>query len=70
MSPLCRLEKDENGKSIDQKFYRDIIGSLLYLIASRPDVLFSVYLCVRFQSCPKKSHLVAVKKILWYLIGT
>lgn len=47
-----------------------MIGSLLYLTASRPDIMFSVCLCARFQSCPKESHLVAVKRIFRYLLGT
>ena len=70
MSPTCRLDKDENGKSIKKKLYRGMIGSLLYLTASRPDKLFSIYLYTRFQSNPKKSHILAVKRILWYLMGT
>ena len=48
-----KLDKDEQGKSVDIKLYRSMIGSLLYLTASRPDIMFSVYLCARFQSCPK-----------------
>ena len=47
-----------------------MIGSLLYLTASRPDILFSVCLCARFQSNPKESHLVAVKRIFRYLLDT
>jgi hypothetical protein len=47
-----------------------MISSLLYLTASRPDIMFSVYLCARFQSCPKESHLIAVKRIFRYLLGT
>ena len=47
-----------------------MIGSLLYLTASRPDIMFSVCLCARYQSCPKASHLVAVKRIIRYLIDT
>ncbi|XP_074271823.1 secreted RxLR effector protein 161-like [Silene latifolia] len=47
-----------------------MIGPLLYLTASRPDVLFSVCLCARFQANPKESHFKAVKRILRYLIGT
>ena len=47
-----------------------MIGSLLYLTASRPDIMFSVCMCARFQASPKESHLVAVKRILRYLIGT
>ena len=45
-----------------------MIGSLLYLTASRPDIMFSVYICARFKSCPKKAHLVAIKHIFIYLI--
>jgi len=47
-----------------------MIGSLLYLTASRPDILFSVCLCARFQSAPRESHLTAVKRIFRYLKGT
>ncbi|RVW76433.1 Retrovirus-related Pol polyprotein from transposon RE1 [Vitis vinifera] len=50
--------------------YRGMIGSLLYLTASRPDIMYNVCLCARFQSCPKESHLSAVKRILRYLKGT
>ncbi|XP_070014481.1 secreted RxLR effector protein 161-like [Nicotiana sylvestris] len=50
--------------------YRGIIGSLLYLTASRPDIVFSVGLCGRFQSNPKESYLKAAKRILRYLKGT
>ena len=48
MSPSCKLDKDEGGKSIEQKFYRGMIGSLLYLTTSRPDIMFSIYLCALF----------------------
>ena len=47
-----------------------MIGSLLYLTASRPDIMFSVCLCARYQACPKESHLIAVKRILRYVHGT
>ena len=47
-----------------------MIDSLLYLTASRPDIMLSVCLCARFQSCPKVSHLMAVKRIIRYLKGT
>ena len=70
MSSTCRLDKDESGKSIDQKLYRGMIGSLLYLTASRPDIMFSVCMCARYQSNPKESHLLAVKRILRYLSGS
>jgi hypothetical protein len=58
-----KLDKDENMKNVDIKQYRGMIGSLLYLTASRLDILFSLCLCARFQSCPKESHLVPVKRI-------
>ena len=65
-----KLDKDEKGKSIYSTMYRGMIGSLLYLTASRPDIMYSVFLCARFQSCPKESHLSVVKRILRYLKGT
>ena len=70
MSPTCKLNKDENGKSIDQKLYRDIIRSLFYLTISRPDIIFSICICARFQSNLKESHIFAVKRIFNYLMGT
>ncbi|EOY32276.1 Cysteine-rich RLK (RECEPTOR-like protein kinase) 8 [Theobroma cacao] len=70
MSPSTKLDKDDKGKDMDQKLYRGMIGSLLYLTANRPDILFSVCLCARFQSCPKESHLIAVKRIFRYLLDT
>jgi len=47
-----------------------MIGSLLYLTASRPDILFNICLCARFQSDPREPHLTAVKRIFRYLKGT
>ena len=70
MSSSCKLDKDECGKSVDQKLYRGMIGLLQYLTASRPDIMFSVCMCARFQSAPKESHLLAVKRILRYLSGS
>ena len=70
MSTTTQLDKDENGKSIDQKLYRGMIGSLLYITASRPDIMFSVCLCARYQSDPKESHIKAVKRIFRYLKHT
>ncbi|XP_070022946.1 secreted RxLR effector protein 161-like [Nicotiana sylvestris] len=61
---------DETGSPMNQTMYRSIIGSLLYLTANRPDIIFSVGLCARFQSNPKESHLKATKRILRYLKGT
>jgi len=70
MSSSSKLDKDEEGKSVDHKLYRSIIGSLLYLTTSRPDILFSVCICARFQSNPKESHLVASKRIIKYIATT
>jgi hypothetical protein len=64
------LDLDEGGKLVDQTLYRSMIGSLLYLTASRPDIIFSVCMCAHFQACPKEPHLSAVKRILRYLKHT
>ena len=69
MSGSLSLDKDELGKTMDNKLYRSMIRSLLYLTASRPDIIFSVCLCARFQSNPKESHHKAVKRIFRYLKG-
>ena len=70
MSSTLSLDQDKTGTSVNQKEYRGMIGSLLYLTASRPDIMFSVCMCARFQADPKESHLVAVKRIFRYLNGT
>ncbi|GKB09672.1 retrovirus-related pol polyprotein from transposon TNT 1-94 [Tanacetum coccineum] len=70
MSTETKLTKDEEGESVDNTKYRGIIGSLLYLMASRPDIIFSVYLCARFLEDPKTSHLEEVKCIFRYIEGT
>jgi hypothetical protein len=64
------LDLNKGGKSVDQKAYRLMIVSLLHLCASRPDIMLSVCMCARFQSDPKECHLVAVKRILRYLVST
>ncbi|KAE8710759.1 hypothetical protein F3Y22_tig00110319pilonHSYRG00279 [Hibiscus syriacus] len=70
MSSSTKLDLDEGDKCVDVKLYTSMIGSLLYLTASRSDSMFSVCLCARFQSCPKESHLLAVKRIFRYLKDT
>ena len=70
MSNICKLNTDEEGKRVDQKLYREMIGSLLYLTVSRPDIMFSVCMCARFQSDSRESHLIATKRIFRYLVGT
>jgi hypothetical protein len=64
------LDLNTGGKSVDQKVYRSMIGSLLYLCASRPDIMLSVCMCARFQADPKEVHLRAVKRIMRYLVYT
>jgi hypothetical protein len=63
------LDLNKGGKSIDQKAYWSMIGSLLYLYVSRPDIMLSVCMCARFQSDSMECHLVAVKQILRYLVS-
>ncbi|KAJ9566375.1 hypothetical protein OSB04_002341 [Centaurea solstitialis] len=69
MAPL-KLDSDPNGNSVNITEYRGMISSLLYLTASRPDIMFSTCLCARFQADPKESHLNDVKRIFRYLKGT
>ncbi|GJV83840.1 uncharacterized mitochondrial protein-like protein [Tanacetum coccineum] len=63
------LLKDENGEDIDKHMYRSMIGSLMYLTSSRPDIMFVVCACARYQVNPKVSHLYAMKRIFRYLKG-
>ena len=56
ISPSTKLVLDDGNSPVEEKTYRAMIGSLLYLTASRPDIVFSVDLCARFQSVPKESH--------------
>ncbi|GJU42616.1 putative ribonuclease H-like domain-containing protein [Tanacetum coccineum] len=63
------LTKDEEAADVDVHLYRSMIGSLMYLTASRPDIMFAVCACSRFQVTPKTSHLNAVKRIFRYLKG-
>jgi hypothetical protein len=70
MTTSCKLNKDDDAPEIDQTMYRSMIGSLLYLTASRPDIMQVVGLVGRFQSNPKETHVLAVKRIFRYLQGT
>ena len=76
-----KIAKDEVGNSVDQTLYKSMIGSMLYLITSRPDLCYSMGVYARYQASPKDSHLQAIKKIikyvskityygLWYTRGT
>nr|GEX85175.1 uncharacterized mitochondrial protein AtMg00810-like [Tanacetum cinerariifolium] len=63
------LLKDPDGEDVDVHTYRSMIGSLMYLTSSRPEIMFAVCACARFQVTPKASHLHAVKRIFRYLMG-
>nr|GEY70724.1 uncharacterized mitochondrial protein AtMg00810-like [Tanacetum cinerariifolium] len=63
------LSKDATGTNVDVHLYRSMIGSLMYLTYSRPDIMFAVCACSRFQVQPKVSHMHAVKRIFRYLKG-
>ncbi|GKD42713.1 putative ribonuclease H-like domain-containing protein [Tanacetum coccineum] len=69
METKMALTKDEEADDVDVHLYRSMIGSLMYLTASRPDIMFAVCACSRFQVTPKTSHLNAVKRIFKYLKG-
>ncbi|GJW86303.1 putative ribonuclease H-like domain-containing protein [Tanacetum coccineum] len=69
METKMALTKDEEAADVDVHLYRSMIGSLMYLTASRPDIMFAVCACSRFQVTPKTSHLNAVKRIFKYLKG-
>jgi hypothetical protein len=67
MSTTTALDADEDGEPVDQKEYRSMIGSLLYLTATRLGIQFSVCLCACFQASPRTSHRQAIKRIFRYL---
>ncbi|GKA11417.1 putative ribonuclease H-like domain-containing protein [Tanacetum coccineum] len=69
MEPNKALVKDEEADNVDVHLYRSMIRSLMYLIASKPDIMFVVCACARFQVTPKTSHLYVVKRIFRYLKG-
>lgn len=70
LEPNLKLDKDEGGEPVDETGFKQIIGSLRYLCNSRPELNYGVGLISRFMSKPKKSHLLAAKRILRYLQGT
>ena len=70
MATATKLELNTTEKSVDISSYRGMVGSLLYLTASRPDIMFATCLCARFQADPRESHLIAIKRIFRYLKGT
>nr|GEW16168.1 uncharacterized mitochondrial protein AtMg00810-like [Tanacetum cinerariifolium] len=70
MVEKSKLDEDKEGKSVDPSHYHGMIGTLLYLIASRPDLQFAICMCARYQAQPTKKHVHAVKRIFRYLRGT
>jgi hypothetical protein len=70
MSTTTSLGPDEDGEVVGQRYYRSTIGSLLYLIATRPDIQFSMGLCVSFQASPRSLHRTTVQRIFRYLKHT
>jgi hypothetical protein len=70
MSSVASLGSDEDGDAVDQREYRSMIGSLLYLTATRLSIQFAVGLCARFQSSPRSSHRTTVQRVFRYLKHT
>ena len=70
MPTATKLEMNANESKVDISNYRGMVGSLLYLTSSRPDIMFSTCLCARFQADHRESHLIAIKRIFRYLKGT
>jgi hypothetical protein len=70
MSTNVKISADLTSKEVNPTLYRSMIGSLLYLTASRPDIASGVGVCARFQANPKESHLTAVKRIIRYVNAT
>jgi hypothetical protein len=68
--PGCTLSKDEDRVKVDSTFYKQVVGSLMYLTATRPDMMFAVSLISRYMANPTELHLQAAKRILRYLKGT
>ena len=70
MAIATKLELNTKEKKVDISSCRGMVGSLLYLTASRPDIMFATCLCARFQADPRISHLISIKRIFRYLKGT
>ena len=66
----CKLMKYENGVRVDSSRYKQVVGNLMYLIATQPDIMFWVSLLSRYMDHPTELHLPAAKKVLRYLKGT
>nr|GEX33844.1 hypothetical protein [Tanacetum cinerariifolium] len=70
MVEKSKVDEDKQGKAVDPSHYHGMIGTLLYLTASRPDLQFTICMCAQYQARPTEKHLHAVKKIFRYLRGT
>ena len=70
MSPSLKLAFDSNDKKVDTTLFRDMIDNLLYLTIGRLNIMLSVYLCARYQVNPKEYYLLAIKRIIRYLVST
>ncbi|GJV15893.1 retrovirus-related pol polyprotein from transposon TNT 1-94 [Tanacetum coccineum] len=70
MVKKSKLDEDPQGKAMDPTHYRGMVGTLMYLTASRPDIMFVVCMCARYQANPTEKHLHAIKRIFKYLRGT
>jgi hypothetical protein len=70
MSTMTTLDPDEDGEAVNQREYKSMIGSLLYLTTTQPDIQFIVFLCALFQASPRTSHCQAVQRIFRYLKQT
>jgi hypothetical protein len=66
MSTAASLDPDENGEAVDQREYRSMIGSLMYLMVTRSDIQFVMCLCARFQASPCSSHQMTIRRIFGY----
>ncbi|GKD93333.1 retrovirus-related pol polyprotein from transposon TNT 1-94 [Tanacetum coccineum] len=64
------LDEDTQGKAVDPTHYRGMVGTLMYLTSSRPDLVYVVCMCAQYQAWPTEKHLHAVKRIFRYLKGT
>ena len=70
MSPNVKLIVDLLGKNVDSSLYKSMIGSLLYLTASKPDISYSMRVCAKYQANPKESHMIVLKRIIKHVKST
>ena len=70
MSPNVKLIVDLLGKNVDSSLYKSMIGSLLYLTASKPDISYSMRVCAKYLANPKESHMIVLKRIIKHVKST